>query len=111
MFDKIDNTTKPVLAPVEVPTRITQGLHDNIFPTPAVLGAFEKSPQDPEFANIQVDYIQLGPGAAYSPYLDDQDLVFNVNNQIEIVNYTQADRRQHIRKVPRQVFGHGLYNQ
>lgn len=87
MFDKIDNTTKPVLAPVEVPTRITQGLHDNIFPTPAVLGAFEKSPQDPEFANIQVDYIQLGPGAAYSPYLDDQDLVFNVNNQIEIAKH------------------------
>ncbi len=85
MFDKVEldeNNTKLSFTPP--PSESVVGKSDSTFPSAADLSAFKKTPQDPEFGIIQVDYIQLGPGASYSPYLDEQDLLININNQIEI---------------------------
>ena len=43
---------------------------------------FDKSPQDPEFVVIQTDWnLSL---KAYDPYLDEQDLLVNLDNQVDI---------------------------
>ena len=43
---------------------------------------FDKSPQDPEFVAIQTDWnLSL---QSYDPYLDEQDLLLNVDSQVDI---------------------------
>ena len=87
MFDKVSfeiNATE-VGATLDAQGNETRGVDDTTHTLGIGTSNFDKTPHDPEFTNIKVDYIQLGSGAAsvYPLYLDDQELLVDVDNQIE----------------------------